>query len=140
MGIHKDPMRVVGYVRRRPDQPLGDLLEHETRIQAFCTARGYELVQTYADTADGDSMIRPGLVKLLDDTALDGDPPVHAAIDAVITTSVAQLTTQICDLWHLLVGEFSSERHICLITVDGVIDGDTAAGLVVMQALLGVGE
>ena len=131
-------MRVIGYARRNPEEPITEVTEQLTRIQSFCRARDYDLVRTYTDACEGDTMLRPGLQEMLADTAGNPQAGPDKQIHAVVTTTMAVLSTHIVDTWQLLTGELAGDRQIQLVTIDGVMDGDTPAGLVVMRALLGV--
>jgi DNA invertase Pin-like site-specific DNA recombinase len=62
-------VKAIGYVRRSTDRQEESLDQQRAKLEAFASARGWELVEVFADDAiSGSDMDRPGLAKLLADT------------------------------------------------------------------------
>jgi DNA invertase Pin-like site-specific DNA recombinase len=75
-------VKAIGYIRCSTDRQEESLDQQRAKLEAFASARGWELVEVFADDAiSGSDMDRPGLAKLLADAEKRADVSAVLAWD-----------------------------------------------------------
>ncbi len=132
--IARKGMRAVGYIRVSTEEQAREgvsLATQETRVRAFCEAKGWELLRVYRDPgASGKSLQRPGIQALLSDLKGNG-------ADVIVIVKLDRLTRSVRDLGSLIHDLF---RGVALASVDESLDSSTASGRMVMNLLGTVAE
>lgn len=128
-------MRAIGYTRVSTSEQADSGLSLEgqaTRIAAFCTARGWELVDTVTDAGlSGGTMDRPGLQKILSLVR-------RREVDAVVVLKLDRLTRSVKDLCIML--EAFDRRDAVFSSVCDSFDTSTANGRLVLNVLASVAQ
>ena len=128
-------MKAIGYVRvstqEQADSGLS-LQDQETRIRAYCQAKGWDLVEVLVDAgASGANTNRPGLRQVLAMVR-------HREVDVICVLKLDRLTRSVKDL-GLLLEEF--EHHqVAFSSVTDNFDTTTANGRLVMNVLASVAQ
>jgi site-specific DNA recombinase len=115
-------LRSVGYARVSTEEQGREgvsLAAQREKIAGFCTARGWDLIRIYTDTASGKDMKRPGLQKMLGD-ARQGE------FEAVVIVKLDRLSRRVFD-WGRLQEEMH-QRGIALVSIGESLDDTTAVG------------
>lgn len=124
-----EPRRAVGYVRVSTEEQAREglsLAAQESRIRAFCEAKGWELVRIYRDEGySGKNLDRPGIQALIRDLKADG-------IDVVVVLKLDRLTRSVRDLGTLIEDLFEGRA---LASVEESLDSSTANGRMVINLL-----
>lgn len=125
----KDKMLVVGYARVSTDNQLENYsIEEQTqRLNAYCTAKGWTLLQTYVDGGfSGGNTDRPALQQLL--TAVRENK-----IDAVVVYKLDRLSRSQKDTLTLIEDEFLS-HGTDFVSINENFDTSTPFG----RAMIGI--
>ena len=126
--------RAVGYVRVSTEEQAREglsLAAQESRIKAYCEAKGWELVRVYRDEGySGKDLRRPGIQALIRDLKADG-------IDVVVVLKLDRLTRSVRDLGALIEDLFGG---VALASVEESLDSSTANGRMVINLLGTVAE
>ena len=140
MGLsHRDreasAVNVIGYTRVSTTEQADSGLSLDgqaTRVAAFCTARGWELVDIVTDAGlSGGNMDRPGLQKVLSLVR-------RGEVDAVCVLKLDRLTRSVKDLALLL--EAFDRAHVVFSSVCDSFDTSTANGRLVLNVLGSVAQ
>ena len=127
--IAEKGLKAVGYVRVSTDEQAKEglsLAAQESRVTAYCEAKGWELLRVYRDEGQsGKDLDRPGIRQLIDDLKGNG-------VDVVIIVKLDRLTRSIRDLGSLIDVLFSG---VALASVEESLDSSTANGRMVMNLL-----
>jgi len=121
--------RAVGYVRVSTEEQAREglsLAAQESRIRAYCEAKGWELAGVYRDEGySGKDLNRPGIQSLIRDLKADG-------IDIVVVLKLDRLTRSVRDLGALIEDLFGG---VALASVEESLDSSTANGRMVINLL-----
>jgi len=118
----QDRLRVVGYARVSTEEQAQQgvsLSAQRERIEAFCTARNWELRRIYTDVASGKDLRRPGLQQLLADGR-------RGLFEAVVFTKLDRLSRRVLD-WGRLQEEMR-RLEIGLVSIAEGLDDTTPMG------------
>lgn len=135
MSDQKGQKRAVSYTRvSTREQSEGQSLDAQReRINAYCKAKDYELVDSYTDAgASAKDLDREGLRALIDDIKAD-------SIEIVVIYKLDRLTRSVKDLGHLVDDVFEGEG-VALASVKDSFDTSTANGRMVMNLLATVAQ
>jgi len=127
--IAKKGLKAVGYVRVSTDEQAKEGLSldlQEFRVNAYCEAKGWELLRIYRDEGEsGKNLDRPGISTLIEDLKSNG-------VDVVVIVKLDRLTRSIRDLGSLIDDLF---KGVDLASVEESLDSSTANGRMVMNLL-----
>lgn len=127
-------MRVVAYIRvsteEQHESGLG-LDDQRSRIMRDVSARGWELVELFSDTASGKDLRRPGLARAL--RALGA-----GSADALVVAKLDRLTRSLLDFAGLM--ERAREEGWAFVSLDLGVDTTTAAGELVANVIASVAQ
>jgi DNA invertase Pin-like site-specific DNA recombinase len=127
--IAKKGLKAVGYIRVSTDEQAKEGLSldlQESRVTAYCQAKGWELLRIYRDEGEsGKSLVRPGIKNLIEDLKDNG-------VDVVVIVKLDRLTRSIRDLGTLIDDLF---KGVALASVEESLDSSTANGRMVMNLL-----
>lgn len=122
--------RVIGYCRvstREQAETGYSIVEQKERLEKFCEARGWDLIQLYADPGySGAKTDRPGLQQLMFDIE-------HESCDAVIVWKLDRLSRSLYDLLGL-VRSFNA-HNVDFISMSESFDTSTAFGRAVLSIM-----
>jgi len=129
-------MNAVGYIRVSTEEQRDhgfSLLAQRRQIQAYCTAKGWDLVKVYADEglSGKDLNNRPALPQLL---ATMGDDP-----EVVLVTRLDRLSRNTRQLLALVEDHFT-QNGVRLVSINEGIDPTTPAGEFVLTILAGLAQ
>ena len=117
-------MKTVGYIRVSTDEQANEgvsLDNQRKRIEAFCIAKDWELVDVYEDAGkSGKDLNRDGIQKLIKDSG-------KGIFDAVVVYKVDRITRRQRDLWHLIDDVFEPDG-IGFVSVNEPFDTTSAIG------------
>lgn len=117
-------MKTVGYIRVSTDEQVNDgvsLDNQRKRIEAFCIAKDWELVNIYEDAGkSGKDLNRDGVKKLIKDSG-------KGIFNAVVVYKVDRITRRQRDLWHLIDDVFEPDG-IGFVSVNEPFDTTSAIG------------
>jgi DNA invertase Pin-like site-specific DNA recombinase len=132
--VERKGLKAVGYIRVSTEEQAREgvsLVVQETRVRAFCEAKGWELLRLYRDPgASGKSLNRPGIRSLISDLKGNG-------VDVVVIVKLDRLTRSIRDLGTLIDDLF---QGVDLASVDESLDSSTAGGRMVINLLGSVAQ
>lgn len=119
-------LKAVGYVRVSTDEQGLSLDLQESRVSAYCEAKGWKLLRVYRDEGQsGKDLDRPGIQSLLADLKSNG-------VDVVVIVKLDRLTRSIRDLGKLIDELFEG---VSLASVEESLDSSTANGRMMMNIL-----
>lgn len=116
------PGRAVGYIRvSTVDQAeTGHSLDAQRRrIEAYCQARGWELVNVYADEGKSATKRRPAFEQMVADVLADG----VSHVVAIKLDRLGRSAKQMLDFYDQL-----ESKGVGIVTIDDGIDTSTAIG------------
>lgn len=117
-------MKVVGYIRVSTDEQAHEgvsLDNQRKRIEAFCVAKDWKLVDVYEDAGkSGKDLRREGVQKLIDDCE-------GGVFDAVVVYKVDRISRRQRDLWYLIDDVFAL-NDIGFVSVNEPFDTTSAFG------------
>jgi site-specific DNA recombinase len=117
-------MKAVGYIRVSTDEQANEgvsLDNQRKRIEAFCIAKEWELVNLYEDAGkSGKDLNRDGIQKLIKDSC-------KGLFEAVIVYKVDRISRRQRDLWYLIDDVFEP-NGIGFISVNEPFDTTSAIG------------
>lgn len=121
--------KAVGYVRVSTEEQAREglsLAAQETRIRAYCEAKGWKLLRVYRDEGfSGKDLNRPGIQALIHDLKDNG-------VDVVVVLKLDRLTRSVRDLGALIEDLFGG---VALASVEESLDSSTANGRMVINLL-----
>ncbi|MBS3764921.1 recombinase family protein [Candidatus Bipolaricaulota bacterium] len=136
MNEENTPKRAVSYTRvstREQSEDGQSLQNQHDRIEAYCKAKDYELVDSFSDAgASAKDLNREGLQSLIEEIKDD-------SIDVVVIYKLDRLTRSVKDLGRLIDDIFGSE-DVALASVKDSFDTTTANGRMVMNLLATVAQ
>ena len=128
-------MKAIAYTRVSTQEQADSGLSLEgqaARVQAFCVAKGWELVDTVTDAGlSGATLDRPGLQKVLESVR-------RHEVDAVVVLKLDRLTRSVKDLGILL--EAFDRAGVAFSSVTDSFDTSTANGRLVLNVLGSVAQ
>jgi DNA invertase Pin-like site-specific DNA recombinase len=128
-------LRAVGYVRISKENPEGHSLEAQRQaIEAYCKARGWELVRIYEDDGVSGAVApdeRPALAELERDVLSDG-------IQYVIVWRLDRLGRKAGELLAFL--DRLEKKGVAFVSIDDAIDTSKPEGRLLRTILAGVAE
>jgi DNA invertase Pin-like site-specific DNA recombinase len=130
----RTPGRAVGYVRvSTADQAdHGFSLEAQRqRIAAYCAARGWELVEVYADEGVSALKDRPEFERMVADVLADG-------VSHIVTLKLDRLGRSAAQLLNLY--ERMEKKGVSLVTIEDGIDTSTPVGRLLRTVLAAIAE
>jgi site-specific DNA recombinase len=117
-------MRVVGYIRVSTDEQAQEGVSRDNqrkRIEAFCVAKDWELVDVYQDAGkSGKDLNRDGVQELIRDCG-------GGKFEAVVVYKVDRITRRQRDLWHLIDDVFEP-NSVGFVSVNEPFDTTSAIG------------
>jgi len=117
-------MKTVGYIRVSTDEQANEgvsLDNQRKRIEAFCIAKDWELINVYEDAGkSGKDLSRDGIQKLIKDSG-------KGIFNAVVVYKVDRLTRRQRDLWMLIEDVFEPDG-IGFVSVNEPFDTTSAIG------------
>lgn len=128
------PGRAVGYVRVSTlDQAReGRSLDAQrTRIEAYCVARGWDLVAVYADEGVSATKDRPEFERMRDEVLADG-------VSHIVALKLDRLGRRAKDLLDLY--DAMERKGVALVCIEDSIDTATPAGRLMRTVLAAVAE
>jgi DNA invertase Pin-like site-specific DNA recombinase len=128
--------RAVGYIRVSTGKQVEDgfsLEAQRRRIEAFCTAKGWDLVEVYADEgrSAGAGKSRPEFDRMEADVLADG----VSHIVAIKLDRLGRSASQLLKFYDKL-----EAKGVGIVTIDDGIDTSTAVGRMMRTILAGVAE
>ena len=126
--------KVIGYIRVSTQEQGRSGLGYKSqfnKIEQYCKLYGLEFVDFKDDELSGKSLERPGLVEAL--SMLEA-----GEADGLIVAKLDRLTRSVRDLGELLDRYFNNGHR--LVVVDEQVDTSTAAGRMVANILVSVGQ
>lgn len=136
MNEKNTPKRAVSYTRvstREQSEDGQSLANQRDRIQAYCKAKEYELVEGFSDPgASAKDLNREGLQSLIEEIKDD-------SIDVVVIYKLDRLTRSVKGLGRLIDDIFGAE-DVALASVKDSFDTTTANGRMVMNLLATVAQ
>lgn len=136
MSTEKGSKRAVSYTRvsTREQSEDGQSLDNQReRIEAYCKAKDYDLVDSFTDGGESaKDLNREGLQSLIREIRED-------SIDVVVIYKLDRLTRSVKDLGELIDDIFDSEG-VALASVKDSFDTSTANGRMVMNLLATVAQ
>lgn len=128
------PGRAVGYIRVSTSTQVeeGFSLDAQRRkIEAYCMARGWDLVTTYSDEGISATKRRPGFEQMVIDVLADG-------VSHVVALKLDRLGRSAVDLLNLY--QSLEDKGVALVTIEDSIDTSTAHGRMLRTILAAVSE
>ena len=127
-------LKAVGYIRVSTDEQAkdGQSLElQESRIRAYCEAKGWELLRVYRDEGvSGKDLNRPGIQSLISDLQDNG-------VDVVVILKLDRIARSVRALGDLLDDLF---QGVALASVEESLDSSTANGRMMTNILASVAQ
>jgi DNA invertase Pin-like site-specific DNA recombinase len=137
---HDDRVRVVGYVRVSTEEQGttgASLAAQESMLREEARRRGWDLLAVYSDVASGKSTRkRPGLANAI--AALEGRGPWTSPPAAIAVVRLDRLTRSVVDGGRLF--EQAKKQGWGIIALDLGVDTTTAAGMLVANVMMSVGQ
>ena len=128
-------MRAVGYIRVSTDEQANEgvsLDNQRKRIEAFCIAKDWTLVDVYEDAGkSGKDLKRNGIQQLITDAK-------DSKFDIVVIYKLDRLTRSVKDLGYLI--ELFDKHGIAFSSVSDNFDTTTANGRLVLNILGSVAQ
>lgn len=128
------PGRAVGYARVSTLDQVSEghsLGAQRARIQAYCTARGWDLVELYADEGVSALKDRPEFERMRTDVLADG-------VSHVVALKLDRLGRRAKDLLDLY--DSMERKGVALVCIEDSIDTSTPAGRLMRTVLAAVAE
>lgn len=117
-------MKAVGYIRVSTDEQASEgvsLDNQRKRIEAFCVAKDWTLVNVYEDVGkSGKDLDRDGVQKLIKDSG-------KGVFNAVVVYKVDRISRRQRDLWYLIDDVFEA-NGIGFVSVNEPFDTTSAIG------------
>jgi DNA invertase Pin-like site-specific DNA recombinase len=123
-------MKAIGYVRVSTEEQVREgvsLDAQKERIQGYCTAKGWELIEVVKDEGlSGKDTKRPGLQSILERCKKNGNKDHSRPFDVVIVVKLDRLTRSVRDAGTL--SDYFQRNQIELTSIEESIDTSTAGG------------
>ena len=124
-------MRAIGYARVSTDEQSQQgvpLANKQQKIEAYCTAKDWDLVAVVRDEGySGKELNRPGVQEIVKACR-------RKAFDVVVTMKLDRLTRSVKDLGHLVEDVFN-RNGVAFSSLQDNFDTSTANGRMVMNIL-----
>ncbi len=127
-------MKVIGYVRVSTEDQAREgisLEAQQARVEAYCIAKGWELLGVEADSASAKDMNRPGLQRCLQQLNAE-------TVEALIIYKLDRLTRSVVDLNTLVA--LMERHHVALVSIEESLDATTPTGRLMMNLLASVSQ